>query len=268
MLKICRHHLVTLATALVVFSVNAAEQRIVLDFADTIVQGENTLMLKKEIQAQHPALKLNRYSLEKVRLVAKSKMGKGQAKLQVGSESTFIYDVDGSPESFASSNPASFFTIDFNRPGYDSQGVWQIHLKGNIKIKRVVLLLSESSSTPWPDQNDDDWGSDHGALSFNSIDSLYVDRFETTERISIRERGVKAIRLSSERGTIRVVEAVVSFADGGKVNLFELEGTLFEGDEKVMRFTSVRDVLGITLTTISRTGSRLGKLDVAIATKR
>ncbi len=51
MLKICRHHLVTLAAALVVFSVNAAEQRIVLNFADTVVQGENTLMLKKEIQA-------------------------------------------------------------------------------------------------------------------------------------------------------------------------------------------------------------------------
>ncbi len=271
MYRECRHAAVALFAALIGFSAQAMDQRLDLEFRDQVFQGENTLMLKKEIQAQFPELKLARYTLEKVRLVAKSKMGKGQARLQVGQEVTFDYPVAGSPAMFDSIHPSSYQAIDFNRPGFDAEGVWQIHLKGNIRVKKVMLLLSEKTDSSWPDADDDwgnDHGSDHGVLNFESVDTLFVDRFETSERVSIRENDVKAIRLTSMRGTIRIIEAVATFVDGTRMSLLELEGSLFEGDSKTMRFAGRKDLLGLTLTTISRTGSRLGKLDIAVATRR
>lgn len=264
--------LIAFTAALVTLSAYAVEQKVEIAFGDQHLQGENTLFLKQELKAQFPGIKLNRLRLERVRLVAKSKQGQGLAKLQVGSESTFAYTVGGSPSSFLSTLPASFDRIDINRPGYDSEGVWQVHLKGNIIVRKVVMFFEEDAHAPIPDHGSDDWGSDdwgsnQGSLKFSSVDSVYVDRFESSERVAIRERDVKAIRLSSERGTIRVVEAVATFADGTTQNLFELEGTFFEGDDKTIRFVGRKDVLALRLTTIARSSGRLGKLDIAVATR-
>lgn len=269
---------VTLAALALSFTSYAATQKVELQFGDRHLQGENTIFLKQDLKDQFPGLKLNRLSLDKIRVVAKSKQGQGKAKLQVGNEETFIYQIGGDPGSFSSSLPASFDRVDINRPGYDSEGVWQLHLKGNIVLRKVVVFFEEESSFPTPTpgpghqdggwgHDDDSWGNDSSSLSFFSVDSVYVDRFETTEKITIRERDVKAIRLRSERGTIRVVEAVVTFAGGETKNLFELEGTIFEEDTKVIRFPRAKDVVGLTLRTISRSSGRLGKLDISVASR-
>ncbi len=117
-------------------------ERYVLDYDDVNLRGENTLALKRKLQRQH-GISADRLQLQRVRLVAKSRHGQGEAKLVVGQNSTRWQTLDGTPSEFRSNRPATYDREIFQNPSRRSDGRWQIKLQGNIKVKRVVLVVKK-----------------------------------------------------------------------------------------------------------------------------
>jgi len=129
----------------------AARQQFVLDFNDRNIVGyENTaatLLLKKSLKQQYPWADVSNMELHKVVLVAKSNHGKGNAQLRVGDRFTAMHRVDGNPPAFRSDRAYSFDRVGFVNPAISSRGPWQVDLKGNFIVRKVILDVDDHS---WP----------------------------------------------------------------------------------------------------------------------
>ncbi len=125
-------------------SASAERVRLVLDYNDLHVKGrtDNKLHLKKKLKSQYPGIRLRKASLIKVKLVAKSKRGHGTAALHVGDQKTYREQIYGNRYDFNDPSPYTFDKIRFSNPSYDSQGKWQIDLRGNIKIRKVIVVVN------------------------------------------------------------------------------------------------------------------------------
>lgn len=123
----------------------AHSERIVLDFNDSAYRtgrdGSATLFLKRELRHQYPGLDFSTMRLKKVLLVAKSKHGRGMARLRVGHHMTDPHRLDGQPATFHNGHPRTFDKVRLPNPAYSSKGPWQINLKGRIKVRKVVLVV-------------------------------------------------------------------------------------------------------------------------------
>ena len=128
-------------------SAMASRERYVLDFNDTQIRGYKgdaaTIFLKKSLKAQYPWVRIDNMKLEKVVLVAKSKMGHGRAELRVGNWQTDMFRVSGSPQLFHDSGRYAFDRLRFQNPSKNSKGPWQIELKGNFIVRKIVLVVRE-----------------------------------------------------------------------------------------------------------------------------
>jgi len=120
------------------------KERIILDFYDQHLQGENTLFLKQEIKKIRPYVDLNKMELISVRLFAKSKQGQAQASLKIGPQTTREQRINGSPYDF-NYNGGPYSNLLFDNSNRNSQGPWQLMLKGNIKIDKVIVIVEEDS---------------------------------------------------------------------------------------------------------------------------
>ncbi|MAV90411.1 MAG: hypothetical protein CL676_03255 [Bdellovibrionaceae bacterium] len=134
---------------LVGMSAHAEQRRLVIPYNDMVFQGQNKLMLKQEIKRHYPRLNLRQADLVRVRLVAKSKHGRGKASLFVGGRYVDQRGVAGSPQAFRHDVPRSFDRVDFFVPQRD-RGVWQIHLEGIIKVRKVVVVVDVQNDRPNP----------------------------------------------------------------------------------------------------------------------
>ncbi len=153
LLKSTRLCLPLLVAVLLIFfvpiNVMAARERFVLDFDDSQIRGHRgeaaTIFLKKSLKSQYPWLNLSDKDLHKVVLVAKSKRGQGGASLRVGDRVTGLYEVEGRPRTFRDYRRYTFDRVHFNNPSPDSRGPWQIDLKGNFIVRKVVLVMEDRS---------------------------------------------------------------------------------------------------------------------------
>lgn len=127
----------------------AARERFVLDYNDSQIRGHkgqpSTIFLKKSLKQQYPHAAISRMELRRVVVVVKSKKGKGGAQLRVGNRATPMYRVDGHPGSFKKNRGKSFDRINFRNPSNDSRGPWQVNLKGNCIVRKVVLEVENHS---------------------------------------------------------------------------------------------------------------------------
>ena len=119
-------------------------RKITLDYYGEKFRGQNTLFLKRKIKQKYPGMNLRNKDLKKVVLFAKSKHGRGQAKLVVGQESSYSETIGGYPEEFH--GYGGYDRIVFENPSWDSHGRWQIKLRGNIKVEKVVIKFARQSS--------------------------------------------------------------------------------------------------------------------------
>lgn len=119
---------------------NQREQVFEIDYNKQIFTQESVLHLKQEIKKLHPRINFDNWNLKQVTLVAKSARGFGEAYLKVGPRESRIETVDGSRFDF--NDNGNFHQIKFPAPGQDN-GVWQIHMKGRIKVKKVKLLAQQ-----------------------------------------------------------------------------------------------------------------------------
>lgn len=123
----------------------ASQERFVLDFNDSHIRshkGEGaTIFLKKSLKGQYPWVQVSDLKLKKVVLMAKSKKGRGGAGLRVGKWATDMYEVGGNPRSFHDNDRYSFDRVKFRNPSHGSRGPWQIELRGNFIVRKVVLIV-------------------------------------------------------------------------------------------------------------------------------
>lgn len=110
---------------------------------DIQTQGVQTLKLKQLLNQQHRQIDASDLELVAVRIVAKSRAGRGEAVLVVGQNTSYPVTVQGSPYNFESYHHSTFFNIIINNPKQNDNGVWQLDLKGNLKIKRVDLIVAK-----------------------------------------------------------------------------------------------------------------------------
>ena len=142
--------IVALITLSMATSAFAERARLVLEFNDLHFKGgrrgaANILKLKKEIKNQYPGIQLRNADLIRVRLVAKSKHGQGTAALHVGRHSTYEERIYGSSRDFHNRDSYTYDKIKINNPSYNSEGQWQLHFRGNIKIKQVAVVVNLDS---------------------------------------------------------------------------------------------------------------------------
>ena len=123
----------------------ASEERFVLDFNDSHIRGHKgdgaTILLKKALKEQYPWVQVLDLKLKKVVLVAKSKKGRGGAGLRVGKWATDMYEVGGRLRSFHNNDRSSFDRVKFWNPSHGSQGPWQLGLRGDFIVRKVVLIV-------------------------------------------------------------------------------------------------------------------------------
>ncbi len=120
-----------------------------LDFYDEEFNGENVLRLKQRLADEYPELDVRELELESVTLVAKTRYGRGQARLIVGQDETRWVRVAGNPGDFDNPSRRTFSHEVFDAPYQaDSRGVWQMELNGNFKVRSVVLNVLEPRRTP------------------------------------------------------------------------------------------------------------------------
>lgn len=119
----------------------SGERKFVLRVGRRIFTGQSTLPLKRMLRDQY-GVQLNRFDIERVRLVAKSRHGRGTAKLIIGSWNSYPEIIQGNPYDFNSNEHYTFDKLNFrNNARYSQNGPWQLLLRGNIKVKKVVVFL-------------------------------------------------------------------------------------------------------------------------------
>lgn len=123
----------------------AGQERFVLDFNDSHIRGHkgegSTIFLKRSLKEQYPWVKVSDLELKKVVLVAKSKKGRGGAGLRVGKWATDMNEVGGNPRSFHKNGKNSFDRVKFWNPSNSSRGQWQLGLRGNVIVRKIVLVV-------------------------------------------------------------------------------------------------------------------------------
>lgn len=125
--------------------VMASQERFVLDFNESHIRShrgeEATIFLKKTLKDQYPGVQVSDLKLKQVVLVAKSKWGRGGAGLRVGNWTTEMYEVGGRPRSFHDNGRYSFDRVTLWNPSHGSTGRWQLGLRGDFIVKKVVLVV-------------------------------------------------------------------------------------------------------------------------------
>ncbi len=126
-------------------SVSAQMRQLEIDYNGREFSGQTTLKLKQELSRAYPRLNLDRADLERVVLVAKSRAGNAQARLLVGRYDSRIEQIDGNR--FDYNSAGNFHRIPFEAPNRDN-GVWQIEMRGNIKVKKVLVNVIMERQRP------------------------------------------------------------------------------------------------------------------------
>jgi hypothetical protein len=107
------------------------------------LRGMNTIKLKQEIKALNPNINLQNSKLVSVMVMAKSKRGHGKATLVVGRQVSRSHNIGGYPEDFHYNERYTFNKVQISNLGMGSQGKWQLDLQGNLKVKKVVVVIKK-----------------------------------------------------------------------------------------------------------------------------
>lgn len=115
-------------------------ERVRIPMHGEIAKGENTIYLRAELDDM--GVDLHKRRLKRVILVAKSKRGKGKATLQLGQKMKPTKDVLAAKNGYVFHDEArqSYNRVIWNA-NRKSSDIWQIHLKGRIKVKAVIVEM-------------------------------------------------------------------------------------------------------------------------------
>lgn len=231
-----------------------AFERLVLTFNNAHYQPRALLKLKQKIRQQYPAFNLTGYKLLSAKLVAKTRHGAGKAYLRVGSATTAARTIGGQPATF--NGRRNYKREVFQNPNNFnvSAGKWQFKLRGNFKVKKVVLRLKR----PAP------------MLFVENLDTIKSEKWLTWDYVSVGRPRVKKLILKGSRRTTKIKEVIVTFGNGNSRRMFALEGKLEEGQTKRVNFAATNGRYIREIAIFSRSKKLFGhraKFQVKIAKK-
>lgn len=119
----------------------SGKQKIVLQYNGQEFRGHNTLFLKKEILMQSNK-NITGAKIVAIKIIGKSRRGRGAAILSVSGTQSYAYNLNGNPQDFYSRENYTYDRVRINNPSYSSHGRWQVIFKGNIRLKKVVVILA------------------------------------------------------------------------------------------------------------------------------
>jgi len=123
------------------FASNAvARERLRLEMNDMHSRGQQVIGLRQEIRRQYPRKFLRGNTLIAVRVIAKSRQGGGIARLMVDGIEQDRKRIMGNPGDFNRPRPYTFDRFRLENYG-SSNGPWRLRLRGNIKIRRIVVII-------------------------------------------------------------------------------------------------------------------------------
>ncbi len=210
-----------MAAVMLTSSIAYGASSIVLNYNGEHLRGQNTLKLK--MKARQQGISVQGMELLYVKLTAKTKMGRGTATLKVGQALSNPQVVDGYPNEFHDSGLYTYDSVWIGNPKNDSQGPWQIALKGNFKIESVELIVE-------------------GYQDFEEAGQIrFFKQVHFTQSLNMDQMGrVKGIKLKAGRSGASIAVVEVIFGNGRARRLSQLEGTLGAGEQSEITFRAPR----------------------------
>ena len=205
-----------------------------------------------------PNFRLRNADLIRVKLVAKTKHGRGTATLVVGQQQSNAIMVDGIPQDFHRNQRYTYDRVFIDNPSWDSMGKWQIHLRGNFKIKRVVVVV-ERGWNPQPQP----------MPQFSWVFQSTINPpfgFYTTTTIPVNGQ-TKKIKLMSNYGKSKISNVKIRFGNGSMQRMTGLEGSINYSEVKEINIPGNRYVQEIEITHSSRVFFKPGQFEVHTLTK-
>lgn len=145
--------LILIAMTLMFSAVSAsAAERFVIDVNDAEFKGQSEIQLRKALHKRF-GINTDFYNIKHVALVAKSRQGQGSAILTVGPYASPQQNIGGNPLGYRDSSPQTFDRLHFFYESRNDEGPWQLHLRGNIKVRKIVVVLVHERN----DHGRDDW---------------------------------------------------------------------------------------------------------------
>ncbi len=213
--------LTILSSMVILASVFAEASRDITIRLGQHTRGPSKIFLKQEIKRINPGINLQNKKIVSVRMVAKSKHGQGTAQLMVNGRMKDQSRIYGTPREFNRPGPRTFDRFDLvNRGG--SQGAWQIHLRGNIKVRKVVVTIERRRG-----------GNGGGRIVAMGLGGDKADKGSSGngKTYPIRER-TQTIVITGTKSKVEIMSAIVTYGNGSQEYLTELEGSLKSGRTK------------------------------------
>ena len=234
-----------------------------VQFYDQNYRGQSTLFLKREIRQQFPGINLRRADLLRVRLIAKSRRGRGTAALKVGYDVTYPQTVSGNPYDFNDPAPYTFDRVPFDNPSWDSTGVWQIKLRGNFIVRKVVVIveLVGSSTGPGPFPNPGP-GPYNPGYQWQYLTTFNPPTFSYQTITIPLSTVVKTLKIQSNRGNSKVTNVTITLRNGQQRRLSDLEGHFKDSDSKQANIRGNGFIRDVQITASSRAVFKPGEIEI------
>ena len=250
--------LLTGVLAMVSFATSARDvERFVIRMGDAHYRGQQTIGIKRMLNQQYAHINFSNYDLKRVKLVAKSKHGGGDVELWVGNMNTFNERIPGNPQDFRNSAEWTYSKIVMQNPNYrNSAGRWQLQTRGNIKIKKIVVVAESRWVRPVPRPNPRPRPGPSpiprpgpGRINYSEIGSFKADKFLHSYKTFYPNRGPsRAIKLSVERNSVEIVGVQVQYGNGETRNLYDLTGYVYKNDQRISFLNGSRNIRSIVVT--------------------
>jgi len=213
----------TMSALFMTKTIYAAPQKLVLKFGGKTFIKNNIIPLKKLIKQNYPYTNLHNKDLLRVVLLAKSKFGKGTAKLVIGSKESSPVFLNGYPSKFFVNQKNTYDKVTIENPSYDSFGKWQILLRGNIRVLKIKVFLINTYLTP--------------AINFNTIAKFKSPKVILGyNNIFVGKAKIKELRIKITENSVYIKSVRVFFGNGTSRTLFSLSGNFYDGQIKTTSF--------------------------------
>ncbi len=236
--------------------------RLVLQYQDQQFTGRSVLNLRRKLRQQFPGIRLRNLTVQRVRLLAKSRRGQGTAKLIIGGFESRNKTIDGNRRGFFNSSRSTFDSVRFRLPNsfMPSGRPWRIKLRGNIIVRRVVMQLKTSfTAGPSP------------FVIFQSAGVAAFSKFRETRVVfPVNQSNVGMLQLIGVKRPVYVNRAIAVLRNGRRVPLVEFEGRIDRREVRSFRFRFNRRNIQVKRVIIVGSSIRLigsrGRLNLMVGT--
>jgi hypothetical protein len=122
----------------IILHIQAPVERVRIPMGGELFTQDSTIRIKQRLRDMGYG-DLRDAQLKNVVLVAKSQAGRGQAELVVGQDFQPLLNVGLAPQgTFQDNQPLTYNRLRWNVRG-SGQGRWQIHMRGRIRVRAVIV---------------------------------------------------------------------------------------------------------------------------------